>query len=153
MSHNSKTKKEKKMNRGMLWVQIPQRNFLFKTRLMTATILTRSKKEWSTLLFRNKLNSAPRRLLPAPSTSLPSHQHTQSHPLASGRNSNRSESPLPRRKRSFSIRKPTLQRSLVYLTGCHHHCPQKANSPTSAAYQPSSLYCPVHNSGFPLTPR
>ena len=126
------------MNRGMLWVRISQGNFLLKTRLMTATSMTRSKKEWSTL-FRNKLNSAPRRPLPAPSTSVPSHQHTQPHPLASGRNSNRSESPLPRRKRSFSIRKPTLQRSLVYLTGCHHHDPQKANSPTSAAYQPSSV--------------
>lgn len=139
MSHNSKTKKEKKMNRGMLWVQIPQRNFLLKTQLMTATSLTRSKKEWSTLLLRNKLNLAPRRRLPAPSTSVPSHQYTQPQPLASGRNSNRSESPLPRRKRSFSIRKPTLQRSLVYLTGCHHQRPTKSQF-SNLSSLPTLLY-------------
>lgn len=151
MSHNSKTKKEKKMNRGMLWVQIPQRNFLLKTRLMTATILTRSKKEWSTLLFRNKLNSAPRRPLPAPSTSLPSHQHTQSHPLASGRNSNRSESPLPRRKRSLSgspLCKGPLFISQAATTTAHKKPILQPQQPTNPP-----LYSPVHNSGFPLTPR
>lgn len=39
---------------------------------------------------------------------------------------------LPRTKRSFSIRKPTLQSALVLLPNSHHD-PQKANSSTPEA--------------------
>ena len=76
------------MNRGKLWIQIPQRNSLLKTLPMTATILTWSKKEWSTLSsIQEQTQFSPQTPLPAPSTSVPSHQHSQPHPLARDRNS------------------------------------------------------------------
>ena len=139
------------MNRGMLWVQIPQRNFLFKTRLMTATILTRSKKEWSTLLFRNKLNSAPRRPLPAPSTSLPSHQHSHIHQQVAGILIDLSHPSPAERGHSLSgspLCKGPLFISQAATTTAHKKPILQPQQPTNPP-----LYCPVHNSGFPLTPR
>lgn len=47
--------------------------------------------------------------------------------------------PSPAERGHFSIRKPTLQRSLVYLSQAATTNGPQANSPTSAAYQPSSI--------------
>lgn len=152
MSHNSKTG-GKKMNRRKLWIQIPQRNSLLKILSRTDIFLTWSEKERLHTVCYPGTNS----FIPTKALSSPIHLGAQ--PLIQSATSTNKHGiltdlshPLPRNKRSFPIRKPTLQSSLVHLPGCHHHGPHKAAYQTR---QPTntSLHSPIHNSGLTLKPR